>query len=293
MSQTDYYQTLGVKPDADAGAIKAAYRRLARKFHPDVSKEKNAELRFKEIGEAYAVLSDENRRREYDAFRAAGGRGPFRSGGETPYPDLDPEFLNSVFGAAFGDRAGTERRSRRRTRRGVDVEAKLTVSLEELHAGETSERSFSFADGSQRRLRIKLPSNADEGQRIRLRGQGASAEPGGEAGDLLVELVIQQHPHFERLGRDTLYRLPLAPWEAAEGLRIEVPTLAGAVMLSIPAAAQSGRRLRLRGRGLPGDPPGDHLVELRIVNPPHLNAQARALLSELAKVAAFDPRAIG
>ncbi|HUO79046.1 MAG TPA: DnaJ C-terminal domain-containing protein [Steroidobacteraceae bacterium] len=317
MEYRDYYKILGVARGASADEIKRAYRKLARKFHPDVSKEKNAEARFKEVQEAYEVLKDPEKRAAYDQlgpdfqsgqqFRpppgwgsnfefsgARGGRGGRRAGADPGFSD----FFSSLFGAhsPFGefDGGGADFRSR-----GEDHRARLELTLEEAYRGGSREFRLQHpevtGDGhvalKDRTLRVQLPAGVTQGQVIRLAGQGAAGAGGGRAGDLLLEVAIAPHPLFQLDGRDVTLELPVAPWEAALGATVSTPTLGGAVELRIPAGARAGQKLRLRGRGLPGEPPGDQYVALRIVLPPADTARARELYEQLSRELPFDPRA--
>jgi curved DNA-binding protein len=278
MRFTDYYEVLGVKPDASETEIKSAYRRLARKYHPDVSKEPDAEERFKAVNEANEVLADPKKRAHYDRARAGG----FRSGEEFRPPpgfgdDVEFEFGNgagmggfsdffeSLFGAARAQR-GTGPGARAAPRR-----ARLEVDLETVYAGGTRRIEI-----EGRTLDVKIPAGIGAGQTIRLVGQG------GAGRDLLLEIGYLPHPRYELDGRDVIHRLGVAPWQAALGATLDVPTLAGAVSLRIPADSDSGRRLRLRGRGLPGDPPGDQYVVLEVQAPRPQNDEQRAAYRALA-----------
>ena len=272
MQFKDFYATLGVAPDASDGDIKSAYRRLARKYHPDVSKEPDAEARFKEISEAYEVLGDAKKRAGYDQLRAQGYRPgeefrpPPGFGGEGAggFGNIDlGDLLDSLFGggAGRGHARGGGRRSAAR-----DLRATLRVPLETIFAGGQQRIEV---DG--RTLDVRIPAGIAEGQTIRLSGQGH------QGGHLLLEVAYAPHPRFRVEGRDVIAPLRLAPWNAALGHTATVPTLAGEVQLKIPAGSDSGRRLRLRGRGLPGDPPGDQYVELQIAVPAaHDDAQRDA-----------------
>jgi curved DNA-binding protein len=292
----DYYDTLGVPPGADADVIKSAYRKLARKFHPDVSKEKNAEERFKAVNEAYEVLKDPAKRQAYDQLRARGyrpgeefrpppGWGP--QDGESDFGDFGQgagfsDFFDSLFGRFRGTAAGGAGASpgAGRARGGRDVRARLEIELEQAHAGATQRVQV-----GARTLDVRIPAGVLPGQTIRLAGQGE----GG--GDLLLEVQLKPHPRFALEGRDVTARLPLAPWEAALGCEIAVPTLAGSVDLKIPPGSSAGRRLRLKGRGLPGTPPGDQYVVLEIQTPPADDDESRRFYQRMAEqFARFAPR---
>jgi curved DNA-binding protein len=319
----DYYVTLGVARDASQDDIKRAYRKLARRYHPDVSDESDAEERFKEIGEAYEVLKDPEKRAAYDQF----GK-DWKAGQEfKPPPGWDAGFefsgagpgasgFSDFFETLFGDgRMGGFTRGRRGyTRgpadfggfgggraqlRGEDHHARVLVSLEDAYAG--GSRTLTLrnpgvgVDGrvstQARSIRVTIPKGVKAGQRIRLTGQGSLGAGGAPAGDLYLEIGFEPHPLFEVEERDILLTLPVAPWEAALGATVDVPTLGGTVTLKIPAGSQAGKRLRLRGRGLPGKPPGDQIVSLQIETPPADTADRRAFYEQMRDEMPFDPRA--
>lgn len=303
MEYKDYYKTLGVARDADKDAIKRAYRRLARKYHPDVSKEADAEARFKELGEAYEVLSDPEKRAAYDQLganwrqgqdfrpppgwqqQAAGGNG---FGGFDSGADFS-DFFESLFGAdrPFGH-GGFRARAQRAAPRGNDHRAEISVSLQEAFAGGSRTLNLSDGQGSSRKLRVRIPAGVTDGQTIRLSGQGARG-PGG-AGDLLLNVSIAPHPTLRLDGRDVHLELPITPWEAALGAQLKVPTLGGWVDMQIPAGAQSGQRLRLKGRGLPGKPPGSQLVTLKLVTPAAKTDKAKKLYEQMRQELPMNPR---
>ena len=296
MEFKDYYQTLGVGRDAPADEIRKAFRRLARKYHPDVSKEAGAEERMKEINEAYAVLSDPEKRAAYDQL----GRG-HRPGEEFhPPPGWDAgfEFSHHDFqGAEFSDffaelfgRMGAQGH-------GGDHYAKVMLDVEDAFLGATRQIALRVpkvdAQGrvalETRTLDVKIPAGVRAGQLIRLAGQGA---PGaGRPGDLLLEVHFKAHPRYRVEGRDVHVDLPVAPWEAALGAVLKVDLPGGALNVRIPAGAQGGRVLRVRGKGLPGAPAGDLMLRLRVVLPPADDAKARELYEAMARDLAFDPRA--
>ena len=298
MEFKDYYDALGVKPDASEADIKSAYRKLARKYHPDVSKETGAEERFKAVNEAYEVLRDKDKRASYDQLRAGGYRAgesfnppPGWGSGTAQGPgDFEgqgfSEFFESLFGGAHGGAHGAPR-----ARRGRDLRAILEVDLATAFAG--GKTRFALHDGNRERvLEVKIPAGMQSGQVIRLSGQGHPGGGGQPAGDVLLEVVLRDDPRFRLEGRDVLVSLPVAPWEAALGATVPVPTLAGAVDLKLPAGSQSGRKLRLKGRGMPGRTPGDQIVELLIRTPPVDDAEARKAYEAFQKAfEAFDPRA--
>ncbi len=306
MEFKDYYKTLGVARDASADDIKRAYRKLARKYHPDVSKESDAEARFKEVGEAYEVLKDPEKRASYDQLRESGWRGgdQFR-----PPPGWSGEYRGDTGGGGFEDLGGFSdffeslfggraRQARSRARRGEDLRARVEVDLVTAHSGGTRrislERHEPAADGSFRRRRqnldIRIPAGVTDGQQIRLAGQGEPGLAGGPAGDLYLEVSLLPHPVFEVQGRDVHLVLPVAPWEAALGAKVDVPTLGGRVQMNIPAGSTSGRRLRLKGRGLPGKPPGDQYVILQVAIPPVRDDADRERYERMRREMPFNPR---
>jgi len=286
----DYYAILGVPRDAGADAVKTAYRKLARQFHPDRNKDPGAEDRFKEVGEAYEVLRDATKRAAYDQLLDGYRQGVFRgephwdrSGVRFDFGEGGADSLGDLFETLFGHGGG---RGPRQPRRGSDVTATLDIPLETAYRGGTQRLSLRGARGS-RSLDVKIPAGVTEGQKIRLGGQG---EPGPEgAGDLILTLHVRPHPRYGLDGRNLEMALPIAPWEAALGGRIKITTLSGEVELSVPAGSRSGQRLRLRGRGLPGSPAGDLLVRLEIVTPPADSEAARKAYQAL-KATGFKPR---
>ena len=318
----DYYKALGVSRDASQEDIKKAFRKLARKFHPDVSKEKDAEARFKEINEAYEVLGDAEKRKRYDAlganwkagqnfqpppgwgenvhfnFDMGGGR---RTGGSSGFSD----FFDSLFGDMFGGGGrfsgggfSTGGRGAPRARRGADHEGSISVTLEDLYHGGTKSIRLSTQPAGPgqppqaKSYDVKIPKGILPGQKIRLSGQGGSPSGGGPAGDLFLKVQLAPHPRFRLEGRDVYTDVPLAPWEAALGATVDVPTLDGSVGVKVPAGTSSGRKIRLRGKGLP-DPRGDdgHLYAVvSIATPQSLSDRERELFEQLKKTSSFKPR---
>ena len=327
MEFRDYYKVLGVERTASADQIRKAYRRLAHKYHPDVSKEPNAEARFKEMQEAYEVLKDPEKRAAYDQLgsqwkageqfrpppdwgsgfefsgdgraragrsrgRGAGPRG-FGAGEDGGLGEQDfSEFFSSLFGG--GSPFAAEGR-----RPGRDHHARIEIDLEEAFRGTTRmlelKRPELKPDGTlelrNHTVRVTIPPGVTAGQLIRLAGQGEPASGRGSAGDLYLETHIRPHRLFQLDGRDVTLTLPVAPWEAALGASVTVPTLGGPVEVQIPPGSQSGQKLRLRGRGLPGKPAGDQFVQLKVVLPPGTSPEAKALYEEMRRKLNFDPRA--
>ncbi|ANX04790.1 DnaJ C-terminal domain-containing protein [Immundisolibacter cernigliae] len=293
MEYKDYYKTLGVARDASTEDIKRAYRKLARKYHPDVSKEANAENRFKDVAEAYEVLKDANKRAAYDQLGSnwqagqgfspppgwRGGEGfEFRSsGGGAGFSD----FFDSLFGRGFAGGHGPQHRPAR----GEDQQARVQITLEDAFHGSSRAVNLSQPGGRSRALEVRIPKGVRAGQRIRLAGQGSNG------GDLYLEIEFAPHRLYRLEGADLYLDLPITPWEAALGATVKVPTLGGTVELNIPAGSQSGDKLRLRGRGLPTTPtPGDQYVVLKMVTPPALTDAARELYQRLASELPLDPR---
>ena len=305
MEFRDYYQTLGVTREATQDDIKKAYRRLARKYHPDVSKEPDAEARMKEVNEANAVLSDPEKRAAYDQLaqgRRAGqefhpppgwdagfefsGRGPFEGDGA--------EF-SDFFAELFG-RSGM--RGARMHMRGEDHHAKILLTLEDAYRGATRGVSLRVprvdeqgrVSLGERRLDVRIPKGVHEGQVIRLAGQGGPGAGEGGAGDLYLEVHFEPHDRYRVEGRDVYASLRVAPWEAALGATVRATLPDGAVDVRIPEGSQTGRKLRLKGRGIPGTPPGDLYLVLEIVLPRADSARAREIYQTMARELAFDPR---
>jgi curved DNA-binding protein len=310
MEFRDYYEVMGVPRDATQEQIRKAYRRLARKFHPDVSKAADAEARFKEAGEAYEVLKDPEKRAAYDQLGADWKAGEafrpppdwdagfeFRGGAFADSGDYS-EFFESLFGHGFA-RASAGRRSQGIRMRGEDHHAKVLIDIEDAFGGATRTISLRVPElNSQgelvnrtRTLKVRIPNGVRAGQRVRLAGQGAPGAGGGEPGDLYLEMEFKPHPLYQAEGRDLYLTLPVAPWEAALGARVKAPTPAGPVDLKVPPGSLSGSRLRLKGRGIPGQPPGDIYAVLSVALPPADSQRAKALYREMERDLAFDPRA--
>ncbi|MDX6668720.1 MAG: curved DNA-binding protein [Solirubrobacteraceae bacterium] len=306
----DYYEALGVPRDASEEDIRSAYRKLARKYHPDVNKEPGAEDRFKEISEAYEVLRDKEKRERYDRFGqnwkagqdVSGESGFSGFGGQQGFRDVRvdfggadfggadfSDFFEGLFGAAGrrGGRAGGGANGF--ARRGADQEAVLELTLEEAARG--GSRKITLGDG--RDYDVKIPPGVRDGQRIRLAGEGGGGGGQGPSGDLFLRVRIKPHPRFRVEDRDLYVDLPITPWEAALGATVEVPTLSGTAKLKVPPGSSSGRKLRLRGQGMPG-PRGGHgdlYAVLKIEVPKKLTDEERELFERLADVSKFSPRA--
>jgi curved DNA-binding protein len=294
----DYYEVLGVSRDASQDEIRRAYRKLAREYHPDLNRESDAEERFKEVGEAYEVLSDPDKRERYDRLGAqwrarerASDGGNFEDffdrqgfGGDVRVEFGDGDF-SEFFERFFGDGPAARPSG---PLRGLDREAVLELSLEDALAG--GRRRLSLEDG--RSVDVNFPAGIREGQLIRLAERGGAGRDGGPPGDLYLRVALKSHPKFRRRGDDLDLELPVAPWEAALGATVPVPTLTGTAQVRVPAGSSSGRRLRLRGRGLPKQDGGhgDLHAIVKITVPKHLSEQERDLFEQLAEVADFDPR---
>jgi curved DNA-binding protein len=299
MEFKDYYKIMEVGENATADEIKKAYRKLARKYHPDVSKESGAEERFKEVGEAYEVLKDPQKRGEYDGLRKAGYTGgqQFRPppGWESSYGfhtdgDVGGGDFSDFFEALFGQRRAGAGHRGQRVQRGRDLRYHLDLSLEDAYRGVTRTLQLTQPDGGSRTLNVKIPAGVQDGQQIRLKGQGSPGHGGGPSGDLFLEITLAPHRHFRLEGQDVTLELPVAPWELHSGKSVNIPTLGGTVSMKLPASTRAGQRMRLTGKGLPGKVPGDQYVVIRLVMPEDLSPRARELLDELAAETRFDPR---
>jgi curved DNA-binding protein len=305
MQYKDYYKILGVDRKASTDEIKKAYRRLARKYHPDVSKEKNAEARFKEVSEAYEVLKDAEKRTAYDQL---GER--FQSGQDfRPPPDwgagFDPsrnfshaeaadfsDFFSSLFG---GDR---RRSNASFGARGEDHYVRIAIDLEDTFRGATRTITLRVPQlddqgrlvMGERTINVQIPKGVRAGQQIRIAGEGAPGFGGGSGGDLYLEIQFKPHPLYRVEDRDLYLTLPVAPWEGALGAKVKAPTPSGAVEVKIPMGSQSGSTLRLKGRGIPGDPPGDLYLLLEVALPKADSERAKRLYQTMARELPFNPR---
>ena len=306
MEFKDYYQTLGVAREATADEIKKAFRRLARKYHPDVSKEADAEARMKEVNEAYTVLSDAEKRAAYDQL----GR-DYQAGQEfRPPPNWDAgfEFSGREFGGGgadfsdfFAELFGRGRAGGRGARfdaRGEDHHARILIRLEDAYQGASRVITLrvptvdeqGHVTMTEHNLNVRVPKGVREGQVLRLAGQGSPGIGEGQAGDLFLEIHFEPHPRFRVEGSDVYATLRVAPWEAALGAKVKASLPVGAVEVSVPEGSQNGRKLRLKGRGVPSAPPGDLYLVLEVVLPPATSAKARELYQAMARELAFDPR---
>ena len=312
MQFKDYYQTLGLARDATVEDIKKAFRKLARKYHPDVSKEPDAESRMKEVNEAHAVLSDPEKRAAYD--RLGQDYQPGQDFRPPPHWDAGFEFsghgfspaeaagFSDFFAELFGRMGGAHRADFHAggfQAHGEDHHAKILLDLEDAFHGATRQISLRVprldAQGrvslETRTLNVRIPRGVREGQMIRLAGQGAPGRGGAPTGDLLLEVWFKPHPRWRVDGRDLHQTLSLAPWEAALGAVVAVDLPGGNLKVRIPEGARSGQQLRVRGKGIPASPPGDLLLDLQVVLPPADTPRARELYETLARELPFDPRA--
>ena len=309
MDYKDYYKTLGVDRKATQDEIKRSYRKLARKYHPDVSKEADAETKFKDLGEAYEVLKDPEKRVAYDqlgsnwnsqqGFRPPPDWGsgfefhgaPPGAGGQHDFSD----FFESLFGQA-GSAGG---RGRGFHMQGEDHHAKILVNLEDSYHGASRSISLQMPEvtpdghvlSRSRTLKVNIPKGIRQGQQIRLSGQGAKGQGSGKAGDLYLEIEFNPHRFYRVEGADVYLELPVAPWEAALGASVKVPTPSGAIDLKIPANSKAGKKLRLKGRGVPSKTPGDLYLVLQIVLPPADDDKSREFYKRMQDEIVFNPRA--
>ena len=295
MEYKDYYKVLAVSRDASQDELKRSYRKLARKYHPDVSKVANAEEKFKEVGEAYEALKDPEKRAQYDQFGSdykhgqsfnpppGWGQGASGMGGQNN--DFSSFFESMFNGAQAGHQAGAHFNAP-----GENVNAKISISLEDAFHGAKKEIRRPAGNTNQAgNIKVKIPAGIINGKKIRLSGQG-KAGAGGDAGDLFLEISISEHPHYQLDDNNLLLNLPIAPWEAALGAKITVPTLAGKISLTIPSGAKSGQKMRLKGRGFPGKKPGDQIIILQIMTPPADSDRSKQLYQKMAEELNFNPR---
>ncbi len=313
MEFKDYYQIMGVSRDAPQDEIKRAYRKLARKYHPDVSKEADAENLFKELGEAYEVLKDPEKRAAYDQlgknWKAGQDFHPppewdqgfeFHGGGFT---DTDAEHFSDFFESLFGQGGFTHGHARGFNQqfhsRGQDTHAKILISLDDAFNGASRAITIKHSELDQngrpqlkeRSLNVRIPKGVRQGQHIRLAGQGAKGIGKGEAGDLFLEVEFQPHPLYQVEGKDIYLKCPVAPWEAVLGTTIKLPTPSGKIDLKIPANSASGKKLRLKGRGIPAREAGDLFVVLDVALPAANDEKSKQAYRDLASAFDFNPRA--
>ncbi|KTD56609.1 DNA-binding protein DnaJ [Legionella santicrucis] len=289
----DYYKIMGVNEDASEKDIKMAYRKLARKYHPDISKEPDAEEHFKEMGEAYEVLKDPAKRSEYDKYRK---NKDFNQNAQYTHwrPEESEQFYSShinedLFESLFG-----HSRYRQQPMTGQDYHGKITLSLEEAFTGTIKNIQIPTEHNSQtnmQSLKVKIPAGVKSGQQIRLAGQGAPGVHGGPRGDIYLSVYVEKHSLFDVIDSDIYLTLPITPWEAALGTTVVVPTLGGKIDLKIPPGSQGGQKLRLKNRGLPGTTPGHQYVLLKIITPPATTEAATEFYKKMAEVMPFNPRA--
>lgn len=312
MEYKDYYKTLGVEKDASPEDIKKAYRKLVRQYHPDVSKHNDATEKTKEINEAYDVLGDADKRAAYDDL---GRRGQYTSEGFRPPPDWASQHDFSGAGAGSDDFfadlfAHLGRRGRTRAgpgagfggagfqMRGDDIHSAITIDLRDAYTGATRNISMRVPVGDaqghvtmqEKTLSVNIPKGVTPGQQLRLAGQGQAGIGGGPAGDLYLEIQFREDPRYRVEGANVYESTPVAPWEAALGARIPVPTPSGTVEVSVPAGSQTGRKLRLKGRGIPAAKPGDLYLILEVVLPPANTPRAKELYEKMAREMSFNPR---
>ncbi len=316
MDFIDYYKILGVDPDADSKVIKTAYRKLARKYHPDMNPDEGAEAKFKDVAEAYQVLKDPQRRAVFDELRQYGGQSkqgfvpPGSQAGrdaeyqaDSQYASDFSDFFNSIFGGRSSayEQAG---HAQHHHVRGQDAEIELPVLLEETikENQRTIEYLLPVYENGQisqikKHLNVKIPKGVMDGERIRLKGQGHPGLNGGHAGDLYLHIRVVPHPLFDVQGHNLIIALPLAPWEAALGTKVTLPTLEGKISLSIPPNTQSGKKLRIKGKGLKGRESKDNAITgdlfaiVKVVMPTSIDEKEIHLWRELEATANFDPRA--
>lgn len=295
MDYKNYYKLMGVQPTASPQEIKQAYRKLARKYHPDVSKEPNAEQKFKEVGEAYEVLKDPKKRKQYDEFDEMQQQSYSQPNGQayhansTSNADFE-DFINSMFRERYQQEYQTQQQN-------LDIHAALTISLEDSFTG--AEKILQLQTPTldsrgqphyeTRSVKVKIPIGISDNQQIRLKNQG-SKNSQGTSGDLYIKISLAAHPLFRLVEKNIYLQVPISPWEAALGASITIPTLGGQVKLKIPKHSQSGKQMRLKGKGLPGANPGDLYVDFTIVIPDSDNPALEDLYKKMADIAHFNPR---
>ena len=304
MSKKDYYEILGVSRDAKAEDLRKAHRRLVRKFHPDVNKEADAAERFSEVQEAYDVLSDKEKRAQYDQLGFAGiGSGGGHPGGSGAWSDVDPETFDSVFGDFFRSQGGGSRsaggqsgfsgfdgfgssgggRAQPRPRRGSDLEHELSITFLVAARGGTESIRLSSQQGSSEQIEVRIPAGIKDGSTLRVRGKGGSGSHGGQSGDILFKIRVQPHPWYRRDGLDLIMDVPLTIVEAALGTSVELPLLSGTVRLRVPPGTGSGKKLRASGKGITDSQgaSGDFLAVLSVVAPDDLSEEDTQQLEDI------------
>ena len=314
MEFKDYYQIMGIKRDASQDEIKRAYRKLARKYHPDVSKESDAELRFKELGEAYEVLKDPEKRAAYDQLGKNWKAGQefhpppewdqgfeFHGGGFTGADaEQFSDFFESLFGRGGFTSGGASGFQQQFHARGQDTHAKILINIDDAFHGATRAISIKHTELDQtgrprlkeRTLNVHIPKGVRQGQHVRLAKQGAKGIGNGEAGDLFLEIEFQSHPFYQVEGKDIYLKCPVAPWEAMLGATVKLPTPAGKIDLKIPANSSNGKKLRLKGRGIPAKEPGDLYAVLEVALPPANDEKTRQVYRDMEKSFLFNPRSM-
>ena len=310
MDYKDYYKIIGVNRDAKSDEIKRAYRKLARKYHPDVSKEKDAEAKFKEVGEAYEVLKDPEKRAAYDQLGSSWQAGQdfhpppnwdagfeFNSGYGNGSDGSSSDFFDSLFGQSSGARSSYQHYSNSRSR-GQDHHAKILIDISDSYNGvirdivlKTPEiDEYGKLVNKQRTLNVKIPKGVKQGQKIRLAAQGSKGMGGGPSGDLYLEVEFNTHPVFSVEDRDVYIKLPVAPWEAALGATVTLPTPVSKLDLKIPPGSSGGNKLRLKGQGIPGELPGDIIVILEVSIPAAKSEAEKEIYRNMEKTFKFYPR---
>ena len=311
MEFKDYYTVLGVSPDADAKDIKTAYRKLARQYHPDMNPDEGAEAKFKEVAEAYEVLKDESRRAEFDELRQYGQRssggfepppgwqrsdGYYHQGGSEHSQDFS-DFFNSIFGGSGREYRFSQEDLNRQVK-GQDIDIELPVFLEDIVNNSTRTIEYRIpvikngqVSEEKKQLKVKIPQGVIEGERIRVKGQGMPGVANGPVGDLYLHVRLVPHPLFDVQGHNLTITLPLSPWEAALGTRVTIPTLTGKVNMTIPPNTQSGKKFRIKDKGLKNKAiTGDLFAVVKVVMPPTTSEKENKLWKELAQATQFDPR---
>jgi len=279
MKADDYYKVMGIERDASAQEIKTAYRRLARKYHPDLNKDPHAEEQFKNVGEAYEILKDPKKRAAYDQSGLSDHVDHTQNAGFNTgagFSGMDADWFSSLFG---------DTRFQERALRGADLQGRIHISLEQAFSGCIKEINV-----AQQTLRVSVPAGVKNEQKIRLAGKGAQDPRGGSSGDLYIDVIVDHHAIFDVVGQDIYVTLPVAPWEVALGSTVMVPTLAGKVELKIPERSQGGNTLRLKKRGWPGVNPGDQYVVLKVVVPEPKTPGEIELYKSMAETMPFNPR---